>query len=226
METLKTRNHEETCRHFTHSYRLSAEIISQYLDQLAREYPMVSDHSEDIYTWRAELGRDHYYMQIVRDLIDKIGLGTYKDGDYLPSEKVLADQYSAFPLHNPQSHCHPEPACFGQTFTPKGTRVILATDEATYACMKTKMYKRDTLLYLSGLQFMALAAPSAAALAFPNITPSVQDRMRSRFREPGAIPLDIIMDRGDKPAPLRPHRIILQEVRSILPLGLLFFLLS
>lgn len=222
IETLKTRNHEEICRHFTHSYRLSAEIISQYLDQLAREYPMVSDHSEDIYTWRAELGRDHYYMQIVRDLIDKIGLGTYKDGDYLPSEKVLADQYGASRSTIRKAIATLNQLGFGQTFTPKGTRVILATDEATYACMKTKMYKRDTLLYLSGLQFMALAAPSAAALAFPNITPSVQDRMRSRFREPGAIPLDIIMDEVISLLPLRPHRIILQEVRSILHWGYYF----
>lgn len=222
IETLKARNHEEIYRHFTYFLQLSAETVSQYLDQLSREYPMVSDHSEDIYTWCAELGRDHYYMQTVRDLIDKIGLGTYKDGDFLPSEKVLADQYGASRSTIRKAIATLNQLGFGQTFTPRGTRVMIDTPEATHACMKIRRFKRDTLLYLSGLQFMALSAPSAAALAFSHITPSMQDSMRSRFRKPGAIPLDIIMDEIIRLLPLRPHRIIMQEVRGILQWGYYF----
>ena len=50
----------------------------------------------------------------------------------------------------------------------------------------------------------------------------MQDSMRSRFREPGAIPLDIIMDEIIRLLPLRPYRIIMQEVRSILQWGYYF----
>ncbi len=85
--------------------------------------------------------------------------------------------------------------------------------------------QRDTLLYLSGLQFMALSAPSAAALAFSHITPSMQDSMRSRFREPGAIPLDIIMDEIIRLLPLRPEHDHAGSPEHP-PVGLLFFLLS
>ena len=53
---------------------------------------------------------------------------------------------------------------FCHTYNVKGTQVTLFNDDATVQCMKNKVFKIDTLLYLSGLQFMDVAVWPAALL--------------------------------------------------------------
>ena len=51
---------------------------------------------------------------------------------------------------------------FCRTYNVKGTQVTLFNDQAAFQSMKNKVHKKDILMYLSGLQFMALASAPAA----------------------------------------------------------------
>ena len=55
--------------------------------------------------------------------------------------------------------------------------------------MKDETYKRDTLLYLSALQLMAIAIRPAVQLVFPLMDASVQERLQNEFSRPDNIPL-------------------------------------
>ena len=69
---------------------------------------------------------------------------------------------------------------------------------------------------------MALAVPPAVRLTFDRITDEILDSLAQRFREPNAIPLDLIMDCIIEQMPLYPFRIILKEVRKTLHWGYYF----
>lgn len=56
---------------------------------------------------------------------------------------------------------------FARTENGKGTVICLQDNETAFQCIKNPSYRRDTLLYLSAAQFMAIAVRPAARLAFP-----------------------------------------------------------
>lgn len=56
-------------------------------------FPNIRELPDAAFSWTPERGRDHYYTQISRDLIDKIGTGVYEAGTFLPSEANLCRQY-------------------------------------------------------------------------------------------------------------------------------------
>lgn len=219
---LKPENGEEALRYFTAHYRFTKDMIKKYLDRLSPEYPQIQESDENLYSWDADLGRDHYYMQITRDIIDKIGIGIYKDKEFLPSEEALSRQYQVSIATVRRALSNLNRLGFCKTYNVKGTQVTLFNDRATYSCMKDKTYKNDTLLYLSSLQFMALAAPPAVTLTFDLITEENLRSLEERFREPYAIPLDLIMDCITARMPLYPFRIILKEVKKMLHWGYYF----
>lgn len=219
---LRPENAEEALRYFTGLYRFTTDRIEQYLDRLSLEYPQVQTVDKNIYSWNADLGRDHYYMQIVRDIIDKIGIGIYKDRQFLPSEETLSHQYQVSVATIRKSLSVLNRLVFCKTYNVKGTQVTLFNDDATLSCMKDKNYKKDTLLYLSGLQFMALAVPPAVRLTFDRITEDAIHSLEEKFRKLNAIPLDLIMDCITQQMPLYPFRVILKEVRKLLHWGYYF----
>ena len=219
---LKPENAEEALHYFTALYRFTTDIIQEHLKILVSENPQVKAAGKNVYSWNADLGRDHYYMQIVRDIIDKIGMGLYKDREFLPPEGILAGQYQVSVSTVRKALSDLNRLGFCRTYNVKGTQVTLFNDEATFVCMKDRTYKKDTLLYLSGLQFMALAVPPAVRLTFDRITDEILDSLAQRFREPNAIPLDLIMDCIIEQMPLYPFRIILKEVRKTLHWGYYF----
>ena len=219
---LKPENAGDALRYFTALYRFTKGMIQKYLDRLALEYPWIPKSHKNIYAWNADLGRDHYHMQITRDIIDKIGLGIYRDREFLPSEEALAGQYQVSIATVRKALSNLNRLGFCKTYNVKGTQVTLFNDQATFTCMKDKTYKNDTLLYLSGLQFMALAVPPAVRLTFDLITEETLKSMEKKFHEPKAIPLDIIMDCITERMPLHPFQTILKEVRKTLHWGYYF----
>ena len=148
--------------------------------------PIMDD--PDCYTWSAEQGRDHYYMQITRDLIDKIGTGYYKDRSFLPPEAALAEEYQVSVSTIRKALAVLNKTGFCQTYNVRGTQVTLFNDDATLQCMKNKVFKKDTLLYLSGLQFMAIAVYPAAVLAFDFIDSASIERLKQDMKKTTSFP--------------------------------------
>ena len=74
MESLLTGNRSEIIYRFGLMYDAVINAIQKYLDIMAEKNPNVEEGEYD-YSWAAERGREHYYTQIARELIDKIGSG-------------------------------------------------------------------------------------------------------------------------------------------------------
>ena len=171
------------------------------------------------FSWNAKLGRDHYYLQIARSLIDRIGTGFYRDGSFLPSEAALAAEYGVSVSTIRKALAMLNRLGFCRTYNVKGTQVTLFNDEATFYALKNRVHKRETLLYLSGLQFMTLAAGPAAKLAFSGISGTELLRLKEKMEQPLSIPLDVLIRCVIRYLPLEPYRVILQEVSDILHWG-------
>lgn len=78
-------------------YLNATQPVSVYFDTLAEKYPDIKVTQED-YHWNAQKGRSNRYTEIARDLLEKIGRGTYPDGTYLPTSTVLQEEYGVSTL--------------------------------------------------------------------------------------------------------------------------------
>lgn len=218
LEAANSGDLKEMRRCFETMYRAIADDVKQFLEELDAMVPFPVEETDCCYSWSPEIGRNHYYMQITRDLIDKIGVGIYRDGTFLPSEAALADEYKvsvstirkAVAMLNKCGFCH--------TYNVKGTQVTLFNDDATAQCMKNRVLKNDTLLYLSGLQFMAAAVWPAAMLTAESIKKEAEELV-DKMEQPWAVPLDLITDAMKEHLPLKPFQMILQEVGGLLHWG-------
>ncbi|MCH1981736.1 GntR family transcriptional regulator [Ruminococcus sp. OA3] len=219
MDSLKEKDPGEIQARFSSIYCGMQNAIARYLNTLSQTPDIKPSQKNNCFFWNAETGRDHYYMQITRDLIDKIGIGLYKDGEFLPPQAELALQYNVSVSTIRKAMSTLNELGFAETFNAKGTQVTLFNGQATCSCMKNRTYKNDTLLYLSALQFMAIAIQPAVRLAFPHIERSTWDAMRQRFGQPDIIPLDHILQCITEQLPLQPLCLLLQETNKLLHWG-------
>ena len=219
MDAVNRKHPREIHRCFTGMYRSITSAVRQYLDDLSSHMTVPIMDDPDYYTWSAEQGRDHYYMQITRDLIDKIGTGYYKDRSYLPPEAALAEEYQVSVSTIRKALAVLNKTGFCQTYNVRGTQVTLFNDDATLQCMKNKVFKKDTLLYLSGLQFMAIAVYPAAVLAFDFIDSASIERLKQDMKKNNVIPLDLLVQCIIDHLPLQPYKVILTEVKEMLHWG-------
>ncbi len=172
-----------------------------------------------LYQWSANRGRDQYYTSIVRDLIDKIGIGYYEEDKYLPPQAELAQLYgvsvatirSALKVLNELG--------FAKTMNAKGTKVILQNTADTYRCMQHHTYRRDTLIYLSGLQLMTILIKPAARLAWDQIDAKTKEELNQQVKQGSAIPLALISECIIAHQPLQPLKEILRQVSQLLHWG-------
>lgn len=203
-------------RRFQMMFQSVARAIEQYLNEMSEAYGEVAEKPEENYRWTAECGKEHYYVQIVRDLVRKIGEGVYQEGTYLPSESELAAQYGVCvsTIRNAVSMLNR--LGMGETLNAKGTRVTRQDRESIKECVKSKSFRRDTLVYLSSLQLMAIMIRPAAAFAFEQIAAEEKqelEKMRDR-RETELLDRMVQCVIGHQS--LLPYQVILQEARRLL----------
>ncbi|MBC3515214.1 GntR family transcriptional regulator [Neobittarella massiliensis] len=223
MESLPTKDGALITTRFQSMFQALTIAVEKWIDEaLATCKTPPQEDPNSGYTWTSERGRDHYYTQITRDLIDKIGMGIYREGEFLPSEAALAKQYGVCISTVRKAMAMLGELGFGQTFNAKGTQVLLQKDDEVLQCMKNKTYRRDTLLYLSGLQFMAIAIKPAAMLALPHLDRQVVLDLQKQCRSQNAIPLEKIFFCITDHLPLAPFRTILLEVNKLLHWGYYF----
>lgn len=226
LESLMLENQEEVVSRFRLMFQTVEDAIRDHLEEMSREFGEIEETEEAFFQWKAETGRDHYYMQITRDLIDKISVGIYKEGSFLPSEAELASQYQVCisTIRNALSVLNE--LGFGKTLNAKGTMVLLQTDADAFRCMKNKTYKKDTLMYLSGLQLMAIAIRPAARQAFDHISIETAKDLREKVRESHGIPLGCIVTCVIDHQSLSPLKTILEETAKFLNWGYYFSFFS
>ena len=221
-ELLPGKQQEEIRKAFFDLYAPVSENIRDCLQQMSVRFPNIRELPDAAFSWTPERGRDHYYTQISRDLIDKIGTGVYEAGTFLPSEANLCRQYHVSAATVRKALSTLNVLGFAVTQNGRGTIAILPDDQTTFRCMKDETYKRDTLLYLSALQLMAIAIRPAVQLVFPLMDASVQERLQNEFSRPDNIPLASIFDCISELLPLQPLRAILDGCNKLLLWGYYF----
>ncbi len=207
---------------FTEMYHIITASVRGYLNEISAEYQIEPVQREHYYSWHPEQGRDHYYMQIVRSLIDQIGFGIYKDGDFLPSEAALAAEYGVSVATIRKAIATLNELGFCRTFNVKGTQVSLYNDEAAIRSLKSRVHKTDTFTYLSGLQLMAVAIIPAAELAFPRIGREEVKTLGKQLGRTDLIPLDRLFECIVSHLSLEPLKTVLCEVKDLLHWGYYF----
>lgn len=219
MESLKERDPDEIQARFSSMYGAVKNSVDHYLSDLSHTQGINPPQRRSPFLWNTDTGRDHYYMQITRNLIDLIGIGVYKDREFLPSEAELARRYNVSVSTIRKAMSTLNELGFARTFNAKGTQITLFNDQATYSCMKSRTYRNETLQYLSALQFMALTIQPAVQLAFSHIEKNTWVSLRRKLGNSDLIPLDHILQCIIKHLPLQPFRLILQETNKLLYWG-------
>ena len=133
------------------------------MDTLAEKFPHIDDCGENTFTW--ECGLDRLYRKVSRDLIEKMTLGVYTVGSWLPSETDLAKEYGVSASTIRQALRLLSLMGFIQTLHGKGSRTLSLDHQHVPQLIHHEEYRQDFLLYLSGLQLMAIAVRAAAPIA-------------------------------------------------------------
>lgn len=206
----------------TDMYVKMTSAVEESLDRLSKVYPDVEPQNDDPFTWNAVRGRDYYYTRIVRDLVNKIGIGVYPPNTYLPSEARLAQEYGVFIFTVRNALAQMERLGFSKTYNVKGTMALIPNDNVVFRSLQTPTTRQDTMMYLYSLQFLALAIYPAALLAGPHFTEEDTAALQLKFEVQGAIPLGDIIERIIERLELEPFRVILLELGKLAQWGYYF----
>lgn len=223
LESLEKNNLEMVTQRFQIFYRSVGQTVGEYLDRLSLEHPNVTDDGACTFSWNAGMRYNHYYLQIARELINKIGTGYYQKGTFLPPEAALANEYKVSVVTVRKALAVVNQAGFARTLNGKGTLAGLQSEQDTLQAMKDKGNRLDTLHYLSALQLMALIIYPSALLVFDRLDSSEQARMEAAMQsDPFNIPINVILLRIIDLVPLRPVKTILTEVKNLTLWGYYF----
>lgn len=153
LAALQSNDYQLVNKRFNDMYLSFSVSVNKYIRKVYKKYQQ-AEIPEPVYdyNWSAEKGRDHYYTQIARDLIDKIAASIYEPGTLLPYEAVLARNYKVSISTIRKSLALLNEIGFAETINTKGTIVRLPPTFITANCMQNERYKKDTLIYLSALQ--------------------------------------------------------------------------
>lgn len=149
-------------------------------------------------------------------------LGVYTVGSWLPSETELAGEYGVSVSTIRQALRLLSLLGFIQTLHGKGSRVLSLDHQHVPQLIHHEEYRQDFLLYLSGLQLMAIAVRAAAPLAFPRIDADKREKLRKGFGQKGTIPLKMLTDCVIERVSLYPLQVILSRTREIVSWGYLY----
>jgi DNA-binding FadR family transcriptional regulator len=216
MEALLNRDVPEIEKRLEVMYEAVRHGIRHQLVRLSREFPDIKERDSTDFTFDVWYERNAFYIQIVRDLIDKIGAGMYPAGSYLPPEAVLAKNYQVSVSTVRRALAMLNEIGFAKTFNAKGTMIVWQEDESIIQCMKNKTLKLETMLYLSGLQLMAILIKPASALAFPHITKADTDNLLCRMDHPDFILFEGMIQCIIDNQTLPPLKIILESIGELI----------
>lgn len=182
LAALQSNDYQLVNKRFNDMYLSFSVSVNKYIRKVYKKYQQ-AEIPEPVYdyNWSAEKGRDHYYTQIARDLIDKIAASIYEPGTLLPYEAVLARNYKVSISTIRKSLALLNEIGFAETINTKGTIVRLPPTFITANCMQNERYKKDTLIYLSALQLMSVIIKPVAVAAAGRIDPPDTESLAVRI---------------------------------------------
>lgn len=218
LEFLRSSNRLFIHQCFTEHYHSAYLAMEKSFEKLTRLFPDAEEDPAPFFSWSADKGRYPYYLQIARDLVEKIGTSVYAPGEYLPSEAALARHYQASVDTIRKALRYLNNIGFAQTQNGIGTHAV-KPDRYAY---RDYSNKTGILLYLSGIQLMALIIRPAALFVFDLLDCKEQEKLEQSFSKPDTIPLAEIVNCIMEVIPLYPYKVILSETSKLLNWGFYF----
>ncbi len=207
-----------TVRHnFSEYYHAIYLSVQNVLDTLAARFPHIDDGGENTFAW--DIGLNRLYRKVSRDLIEKMTLGVYTVGGWLPSETELATEYGVSVSTIRQALRLLSLCGFIETIHGKGSRILSADYPRVPPLIHHEEYRQDFLLYLSGLQLMAIAVRAAVPLAFSHIRAEDRGEATERLRTARHHAAETIDRLCDGRVSLYPLQAILEKTREIIGWG-------
>lgn len=210
---------DQVDRCFAQMYREIGDQVGRYLRDLAADYPQVKEDPARFFRWDAEKGRVCTYTEIGRDLLEGIRTGTYADGDFLPPAAVLADRYQVSLSTIRQALEMLRQLGLVEVYNGRGTQITLERMRLSEESVSQAGNRRDTLLYLQGMQFMVLVLPRVAHLAFPHMERGVAQQVVKAAKGGGDDPLTPLIAAVIKAIPLASLRQIVEQINRLLQRG-------
>ena len=208
---LHVLNGKDTIKKFrllTDVYQKLYGAVTVCMQRLETEYPECPVQTAVDFRWNALRGQDYYYLRITQDLENKIGIGTYPAGTFLPHEAQLAGQYGVSVSTIRKAQMLLEQRGFSKTLNVKGTLVMTPDDSNAANNLQNSTTKQAALRYLYALQLMTLIIQPVALRTAPRLTREDLEAMSREFTKPDRIYLTDILQYLVKRLDLTPMRVI------------------
>lgn len=228
FEVLDMRSGKNKLAALSGIYRSMADGVQEALDVLAGELPeeVVSLPAGEAH-WELENREEDLCSAILGDIHEKIGLGVYPAGSFLPHEGELAEYYgvSVCTLRKALGELNRRGLC--RTFNVKGTMVLPIPELAPEGLYENRRLIRDASEYLYALQLKILlirpAALSAAEKFLKDSKPgdveAIVRELRSYSDKPSIAALENFILSGQEYPQMRG---ILKDVELKVPSGKFF----
>ncbi len=218
LDCLESTNPLILRQNFTEYYHSVRSSIQTSFEKLLFLFPEEYQEEAPRFWWSGDQARYPYFRQIIGNIIEKIGVGRFLPGTYLPSEAALARQYqvSIHTIRKAMAELHS--AGFVQTKNGKGTMVQKPNRHA----FRYFANKKVRLLYLSALQLMALAIRPTALLVFDKLDGLVQQEIGRSFSQLHAVPLAVLTESVIQQVSLSPLKNILIETNKLMNWGIYY----
>lgn len=147
-------------------YAGEIEPVKRYFDQLQAAYPDLKP-GQVSFNWNAEKGRVYTYMEVARDIIQKIGDGVFEDGAYLPANSQLREQYgvSAYTVGKSMEILE-ETGLVIKRKQRGGYRINIQHARDKELHFSSATLQADFVTFLSAIHIVALISKGVALLGF------------------------------------------------------------
>ena len=218
IEALQCGNYYTIRDRFQAYYHTVTLLIERSLKDLSAYSSEIATEKNYSFSWSMNLSWNHYYQQIAQDLIEKIRIGIYPPGTFLPSETALAKKHQVS-VHTVRRALEQlESLGLTKTFNGRGSQVLALDKRLSLK----RINKSGMSLYINAVQLMALAIRPAALMAFDALRADPQKLQQRKSLPPGDPPANILSFLIDH-IPLLPLQRILRETSRSLYLGLYFY---
>lgn len=206
-------------------YQELYQTVSKTLRHLESSVARCPEQVDMTFDWNP-FCKDYNYMQIVRDLILKIGKGVYPTGSFLPFEAQLAKQYGVSVYTVRKALDLLEMQGYTKTLNAKGTQVLWPVGSHVSSALPNRVFRQNALYYLYALQLMILLAHPIASCVVPQFNDEELDSLTERFQQPNTIPFKTLFHAVLEHLNLKPLRSIFVETSKITEWGFYFIYCS
>lgn len=203
---------------FKQIYNEVYSIVKYSLEKLEETARTIPEQTGS-FSWNIRRGKDFRYRQITQDLIDKIGRGVYSHNTFLPSEAILAEEYDASVSTIRKSLSVLNKIKFTKTINGKGTLVLTPDEANLYEANKNPIEKRNSLLYLYGLQLMILIIGVSSKRAAKKFTDEEINILTDKAKDIDNISFDNILNEIINKTDLKPLKEILTQTNKVIEWG-------